>query len=194
MPSAFNTRKIAIMLKKLGSGVLYLSVMFALGLCIYYFFLAPNQNNSSNNVSSSVSTDHFFSAKLTDTNNKVVSMREYQGKILVINFWATWCAPCREEMPELSLLQDKYKNQNVVVLGIAIDEASAIKTFQTQTPVNYQIFVSENEGLPLAERLGNNKGVLPYTLIIDQHGKIAKNYFGKINYPMLADEITPLLQ
>lgn len=180
------------MLKKIGSSLIYLALMISLGFCIYFLFLNPHQvflNEPQNNSS----TEHFFSSQLTDVNGQAHALNQFQGNILVVNFWATWCAPCREEMPELSHFYDTYKNKNVVVLGIAIDEPDAVNTFQTETPVTYPIFTSESEGMLLTESLGNHKGVLPFTLIIDKHGNIAKTFFGKVNFSMLSTEIQPLL-
>lgn len=192
MFSAFHATKITNMLKKVGIGLLYLALMMGLGFCIYFFFLNPDQtllDKSPNNRS----TDHFFSTQLIDVHGKSYTLNQFQGKIVVVNFWATWCAPCREEMPELSRFYDAYKNKNAVVLGIAIDEPDAVNTFQTETPVTYPIFASESEGMLLAESLGNHKGVLPFTLIIDQHGNIAKSFFGKVNFSTLSAEILHLL-
>lgn len=180
------------MLKKITHALSYLALMMVLGFCIYFFFLNPNQallNDAPNNRP----TDHFFGTQLTDVHGKAHALNVYKGKIVVVNFWATWCAPCREEMPELSHFYDAYKNKNVVVVGIAIDEPDAVHTFQTETPVTYPIFASENEGMLLAESLGNDKGVLPYTVVINQHGIIAKTYVGKVNSAMLTTDIQPLL-
>lgn len=192
MFNALNKRKIADMLRKIGSGLLYLAIMMGLGFCIYFFLLNPNQTRL-DKASNNNSTDHFFSTQLTDVNGKAHPLNEFQGKIVIVNFWATWCAPCREEMPELSRFYDAYKHKNTVVLGIAIDEADAVSTFQTETPVSYPIFASESDGMLLAESLGNHKGLLPFTLIIDQNGNIAKTFVGKVNFSMLSTEILQLL-
>jgi peroxiredoxin len=96
-------------------------------------------------------------------------------------------------MPELSELNSEYKNKNVVVIGVAIDDLSLVKNFSKLTPVSYPVYVAENDGMILAENLGNNKGVLPYTVIINQSGGVANTYFGRINKLLLITSLTPLL-
>lgn len=173
------------MLKKLLTGLGYLAVMLTLGFSIYYYFLSPNKNNDAKDVDKSLSTQTFFAANLPNENGVSQALSQYKGKIIVLNFWATWCPPCREEMPELSQLQQEYANKNVVVLGIAIDEIGLVKEFAKSTKVSYPLFAAEEEGMTLGSALGNNKGVLPYTLIIDTNGNVVKTYFGRISKPLL---------
>ena len=120
-------------------------------------------------------------------------LNKYKGKIIVLNFWATWCPPCREEMPELSQLYAEYKNKNVVVLGVAIDELGLVKEFSQNSPVNYPLFVAEDEGMNLGGKLGNDKDVLPYTVIINKDGLVVETYFGRINKALLETSLRPLL-
>ncbi|MES1986832.1 MAG: redoxin domain-containing protein, partial [Pseudomonadota bacterium] len=110
------------MLKKILSNVGYLAIMLALGFAIYYYVLSPNAalKNSATDYSK-FSTQTLFSSKLPNPDGINQDLSQYKGKIIVLNFWATWCPPCREEMPELSELYTEYKNKNVVVLGIAVD-------------------------------------------------------------------------
>jgi peroxiredoxin len=95
-------------------------------------------------------------------------------------------------MPELSELNIEYKNRNVVVLGIAVDELGLVKEFSNSTPVSYQLLVAENDGMALGENLGNNKGVLPYTVIINQEGKVVNTFFGRINKSLLLTTLSTL--
>lgn len=177
------------MLKKLLSNLSYLLIAMLLGFGIYYYLLTPQlQNNTPTNLSSAP----LFSATLPNDQGVNQALSQYQGKIIVVNFWATWCPPCREEMPELSQIQHEFKAKNVVVVGIAIDELTLVKTFNETTPVSYPLLVSEDDGMALASALGNTKGVLPYTLIIDANGLIVKSYFGRINHKMIATALNAL--
>lgn len=174
------------MLKKIFLALAYLIVMFTLGFLIYYFLLQPNSLlKSSTQDYLQLSTDDLFKVTLPNENNIPQALNQYQGKIIVLNFWATWCPPCREEMPELSELHTENKDRNIVVLGIAIDTVESIKVFTQETPVSYPLFADEEQGMALASQLGNDKGVLPYTVIIDHRGNVVKTYFGRINKTLL---------
>jgi thiol-disulfide isomerase/thioredoxin len=182
------------MLKKTLSNLGHIALMLVLGFTIYYYFLSPNLLNSKNTSSefNALSTQSIFAAKLPNENGMTQNLSHYKGKIIVLNFWATWCPPCREEMPELSELNIEYKNRNVVVLGIAVDELGLVKEFSNSTPVSYQLLVAENDGMALGENLGNNKGVLPYTVIINQEGKVVNTFFGRINKSLLLTTLSTL--
>lgn len=182
------------MLKKLLSGFGYLAVMLTLGFAIYYYLLGPNKLSlDASNENESISTQTLFAANLPNENGISQALSQYKGKIIVLNFWATWCPPCREEMPELSQLHQEYINKNVVVLGIAIDEVGLVKEFTQATPVNYPLFAAEEEGMTLGNALGNDKGVLPYTIIIDTHGNVVKTYFGRISKSLLETTLSSLV-
>ena len=183
------------MLKKILSSFGYLAVMVGLGFAIYHYVLSPNSAlNHANNAYSKLSTQTLFAANLPNQNGVSQALSQYKGKIIVLNFWATWCSPCREEMPELSQLHDEYKNKNVVVLGIAVDELALVKEFSTATPVSYPLFAAENDGMTLGVNLGNDKGILPYTVVINSDGKVVKTFFGRINKSLLSATIKPLLR
>jgi thiol-disulfide isomerase/thioredoxin len=177
------------MLTKLLQTIGYLILTICLGLTIRYFFLNGEVKSNANTAS----TQAVFAATFPDENNKPQALKQWQGKIVVLNFWATWCPPCREEMPELSALNSQYQDKNVVVLGVAIDEVSLIKQFTSETKISYPLFAAENNGMELAASLGNDKGVLPYTVIIKPDGSIAKTYFGRISKPLLEETLIKLM-
>jgi thiol-disulfide isomerase/thioredoxin len=124
-----------------------------------------------------------WNTTLSDHSGKRHSLAEFKGKPVVLNFWATWCEPCRDEMPEMSELASAHPE--ISVLGLAIDDAAAVHEFVESTPVTYPLLIAENEGMPLAETLGNNKGVLPYTIIISADGEITHIFFGRVTRQML---------
>ena len=111
---------------------------------------------------------------------------------MVLNFWATWCPPCREEMPELSQLHENYQSKNVVVLGVAIDEPSAVNAYLQTSPVSYPILLAENESMELATLLGNEQAVLPYTVIIDTNGNVIDTFLGRISLALLEKSLQKL--
>ncbi|OIQ96892.1 thiol-disulfide oxidoreductase ResA [mine drainage metagenome] len=182
------------MLKRTLARVAYFATMIALGFAIYYYFLgSAHLQNKADNDYKNLSTQALFAATLPNENGINQAISQYKGKIIILNFWATWCSPCREEMPELSALHTEYRSKNVIVLGIAIDEPNAVKTFTQSTPVSYPVVISENEGMELAGSLGNSKDILPYTVIINTEGTVVKTHFGRINKPLIEATLNTLL-
>ena len=141
----------------------------------------------SKNISLSLNdpqTEIFFNSISKDKNNKSVSLSQFKNRWLLVNFWATWCAPCREEIPELNEL---FKNnKDVHLIAIAIDEIGAVNKFLTETPINYESLISNDiKGVEISKSLGNDRGVLPFTVLIKPNGKIQEVFFGKLNMESL---------
>ena len=141
----------------------------------------------SKNISLSLNdpqTEIFFNSISKDKNNKSVSLSQFKNRWLLVNFWATWCAPCREEIPELNEL---FKNnKDVHLIAIAIDEIGAVNKFLTETPINYESLISNDiKGVEISKSLGNDRGVLPFTVLIKPNGKIQEVFFGKLNMETL---------
>ena len=176
------------MANKTNITVIAIILLASVGFGFQYFF------NSNHSQASAKSTQPLFAATLPDENGKLQNLKQYAGKIIVLNFWATWCEPCREEMPELSALHDTYKDKNVLVLGIAVDEAAAISDFVKETKVSYPLLVADMQGMEIASHLGNDKSVLPYTVIISSDGSVAKTYFGRVTKPLLEQTLTKLFR
>lgn len=177
------------MLNKIKTPLIYIVLIVTLGCAIRYFFL-----NTQVDEGGQQSTQALFAATFPNENGQQTSLQAYAGKYVVLNFWATWCEPCREEMPELSALHHEHLNKNAVVLGIAIDDVAAINEFTKTTKVSYPLFAADMQGMELAASLGNNKGVLPYTVIIKPDGSVYKTYFGRISKPLLEKSLLPLLK
>jgi len=123
----------------------------------------------------------FMANSWQSSDGKPVDSQNWQGKVLVVNFWASWCPPCVEEMPALDKLQQEFLQQNVLFVGIGIDSPSNIREFLSKTPVSYPIAVGGMEGSNLSKQLGNSQGALPYTIIINAKGKATYSKLGKIS-------------
>jgi peroxiredoxin len=130
---------------------------------------------------------------LPDVDGQPRHASEWQGKIVIINFWATWCPPCVKEMPLFVRLQEKYGVQGIQFIGVGIDRLEAIKAFIKRIGVNYPILVGEQEAVALSESLGNKQGGLPFTVIIDRSGHIAKYQLGEVSEKYLEAAIAELL-
>lgn len=181
------------MLNRFKIPLFYLILMASLGFAIFYFFLNPQTQIINNPSAQNSSTQALFTANFPDEKGQSQPLNQYEGKVVVLNFWASWCEPCREEMPELSTLHSEYKDRNVVVLGMAIEDVAAINEFLKETKVSYPLFSAETQGMDIAASLGNNKGVLPYTVIIKADGTVAKTYFGRITKPLLEETLKTIL-
>ncbi|MGV6826065.1 MAG: TlpA family protein disulfide reductase, partial [bacterium] len=106
---------------------------------------------------------------------------EWQDKIRVVNFWATWCPPCRKEMPVFIKLQNQFASQNVQFLGIAIDDRAAVQDFVDQYGINFPTLIGDERALNLSRDLGNRYGGLPFTAIVDQSGKVVIRHTGELS-------------
>lgn len=154
-------------------------------------FVSNQDNASPPTVSPSPTTD-FFETSLLDKNGQTQLLKQWQGKIIVLNFWATWCEPCREEMPELTALHTTYQDNNLTVIGIALDEVEAIKAFSEEHNIDYPLLSAEESGAAISAKLGNNKSALPYTVIIKPDGSIANTYFGRVDKALLDETLLKL--
>ncbi len=110
---------------------------------------------------------------LPDLDGRRRSITEWDGKVVALNFWATWCPPCLKEVPEFVSLQEKYRAQGLQFIGIALQKPEEVREFVAEHGVNYPILAGELEVIKLAEAYGNSIGALPYTVIIDRNGHIS---------------------
>ena len=135
----------------------------------------------------------FFANPWQTPDGKSANTEQWRGKVLVVNFWASWCPPCVEEMPTLDKLQAEFKTQNVLFVGIGIDSPSNIREFLEKTPVSYPIVIGGLEGSNLSKQMGNSQGALPYTIIINAQGKSTSSMLGKISEEELRKAIKSAL-
>lgn len=132
-----------------------------------------------------------FSAPDLDGTPRTV--QDWQGKIRIVNFWATWCPPCLKEIPEFIHLQQKYQNNNVQFIGIAIDDKDAVTAFIEKHPVNYPLLIANDVALKLTAPLGNVANALPFSLILNPQGQIVYRHLGELSADKLEEQLAPLL-
>jgi thiol-disulfide isomerase/thioredoxin len=130
---------------------------------------------------------------LPDLSGKPRNIKEWQGKVLVINFWATWCPPCLKEMPEFEALHTEYENKGLQFIGIALDDADPVKEFIASKKITYPILLGEDQGTKLAHDLGNIVNTVPFTVIINKKGLVVKSHMGELSREQLLEIVTPLL-
>lgn len=113
--------------------------------------------------------------------------------MLVVNFWATWCTPCREEIPVFVRMQERYGAQGLQFVGIAIDQPDKVAEFAREFRINYPVLLGGLETMELLRLSGYRSGVLPFTLVIDRSGNIARQELGGLREARLDSIIRPLL-
>lgn len=127
---------------------------------------------------------------LPDLSGKMRNMNEWNGKVTVVNFWATWCPPCRKEMPAFLELQEKYGTRGLQFVGIALDEKGKVQDFVDTMGVDYPILLGGDDAIKASEDYGNRLGALPYTVVVDREGYIVQTYRGEVSQDSLERVIT----
>lgn len=130
---------------------------------------------------------------LPDLSGKPRNIKEWQGKVLVINFWATWCPPCLKEMPAFEAIHAEYEKKGLQFIGIALDDADPVKEFIASKKITYPILLGEDQGTKLAHGLGNIVNTVPFTVIINKQGLVIKSHMGELSREQLLEIVTPLL-
>jgi thiol-disulfide isomerase/thioredoxin len=134
-----------------------------------------------------------LATRLDDLAGQSQAIAQWQGRVLVVNFWATWCPPCLKEIPEFVRLQQRYGDKGVQFVGIAIDDKSRVATFVAQHGVNYPTLMAAQEGIDLARNAGNRLGGLPFTVVIDRQGRTARIELGALDEKKLVPILERLL-
>jgi thiol-disulfide isomerase/thioredoxin len=115
-----------------------------------------------------------------------LQLQSFRGKPLLVNFWATWCPPCIEELPLINAFYNKNRANGWQVIGLAIDKPPAVRAFLRQTPLDFPVVVEPLEGTELARQLGNPSGSLPFSIAINAQGGIVQRKLGRLNPEDLA--------
>lgn len=136
--------------------------------------------------------DALFAEAMNDAAGKRQALSQWQGKPVLVNFWAPWCAPCVEEMPELDKLSRDLAAKQVRVIGIGIDSPTNIAEFAGKFKISYPIYVAGISGTELARSFGNAGGGLPYTVLIGADGKVRKTYLGRLKFDQLKADLATL--
>lgn len=189
-----NERKAALLLG--ATSVLTLATVGFLGYRVYTQSQGPSQEELREQVRASrqvtpemaqTNIDALLKVTLSDLEGRPQPFAQWDGKVRVINYWATWCPPCIEEMPMFSRLQEQYAARGVQFVGIGMDEVGKMQAFVQKTPVAYPLLVgvtspSENPGLTV-------RG-MPYTVVLDRQGKVAFSLYGAVKEA----ELEPVLK
>jgi thiol-disulfide isomerase/thioredoxin len=120
---------------------------------------------------------------LNDLSGKTTSIAIWRGKSLVINFWATWCAPCRHEIPLLKTLAADWTGGDLAVVGIAVDNADKVRQFAQQFKIDYPILIGEQDALEVAAKFGMASPAFPFTVFTDRRGEVVVLFVGELHRP-----------
>lgn len=130
---------------------------------------------------------------LPDPSGKEQSIGQWQGKVVVVNFWATWCEPCRDEMPEFVRVQNELGPKGLQFVGIAVDDADKADVFAKKLGLNYPVLIGGYGAVELSKSLGNRLTALPFTIILDRQGRVAHTQLGPLKPDNLRSIINKLL-
>ena len=130
---------------------------------------------------------------LPDTNGTSQSLGQWRGKVLVVNYWATWCGPCREEMPEFVRAQRDLGPKGLQIVGIAIDQPAKVIEFAKDLGLNYPALIGSYDAVDIAKPLGNRLAALPFTVVLDRTGQVAHTQLGPLKPEQLRTIVNALL-
>jgi thiol-disulfide isomerase/thioredoxin len=140
----------------------------------------------------SPAVSNLFAQSLIDAAGQPQSLSQWKGKAVLVNFWATWCAPCVDEMPELSELQTEIASRQIHVLGIGIDSTANIAQFASKYKISYPLYTGGLSGIDLSRQLGNKTGGLPFTVLVGQDGQVKKTYLGRLKIEEVRKDLASL--
>ncbi len=123
----------------------------------------------------------FWAGSFEGPNGEAVNLAAMRGRPLLVNFWATWCPPCVEELPLLNVFNKTHAAQGWQVLGLAVDQANAVRSFMQKLPLNFPVGMAGFAGTELSRSLGNPSGSLPYTVVFGAEGTVLHRKIGKVS-------------
>jgi len=160
--------------------VLIVATIIIATLTYISFFNTLNTEKDTTTVEPTQQTAHKIRPEfsLPDLHGKMRNIKEWDNHYLVINFWATWCPPCREEIPEFITLQNEYQASNLQFIGVAIDNEDSVQQFALEMGMNYPNLIAGMPGVELAKQYGNSMGALPFSVIVNPEGRIVAQQIG----------------
>lgn len=130
---------------------------------------------------------------LPDLEGTEQSLAQWKGQVVMVNFWAPWCPPCRDEVPAFIELQEKYADKGFTIVGITVDTAENAQTFADTMGINYPVLIAEDEGIEIAKKYGNRVGALPFTALLDRKGNIVFTHRNELTLEQAEEALQGLL-
>lgn len=180
------------MSKRIQFFILLAAIAFAISA--WNTFSTPKQQRNTSVTAALTTSNTLLRPEFSglDLEQKLRNIKEWDGKIIVLNFWATWCPPCRKEIPDLIELQNKYGASGIQVIGVAIDEVERVNQFAMDIGINYPTLMADINGFDLAKSYGNVLGALPFSAVINRDGIISSTHTGALSMEDLENIIKPL--
>jgi thiol-disulfide isomerase/thioredoxin len=125
-------------------------------------------------------------AQFIGLDEQKTALNQWRGKTLLVNFWATWCGPCREEMPDFVRAQNEFGAKGLQIVGLAVDRKEPVQRFMRELGVNYPVLMADVAWLDEVKTMGNPQGVLPYSVVFATNGEVMLNRVGKIKFSEIA--------
>lgn len=150
-------------------------------------YTSHKQNQPAPQTPEAKAVANLFAQTMPDATGKPQALSQWKGKPLIINFWATWCAPCVEEMPELAALQAEVAP--VQIIGIGVDSQENIAQFAEKFHIYYPLYVAGTGATDLLRQFGNQAGGLPFTVLVGLDGNLKKVYLGRLNFDELRRDL-----
>jgi thiol-disulfide isomerase/thioredoxin len=157
------------------------------------FFLHPAQRHPPAGSKPAETAKSILQAALPDLDGRPQRLDQWKGKVLVVNFWATWCVPCRKEIPEFVRAQSNLGPRGLQVVGVAIDDVEKVRPYVTEVKINYPVLLGGLDAMELARQAGNELGALPFTVLFDRDGRPLRAELGALDEAKLTQLVAPLL-
>lgn len=167
-------------------GIIAIAAAAALAIGVFFGIATRTDGPSSSGAG-------LMALALPDADGHEQRLDQWKGKVIVVNFWATWCVPCREEMPRFVRAQQEFGAKGLQFVGIAVDQPDKIRQFSSEIALNYPSLVGGYGALELSKTLGNKFLALPFTIILDRKGQVAYTQLGVVQNEKLDSVLSRLL-
>jgi len=168
-------------------------IALVIGIVLGAYFMADRAPTESEVAAGSQALGRLPQFSLPDLEGTPHPSSRWAGKVLVLNFWATWCPPCLREIPEFMALQEEFGEQGLQFVGIAVDSPDAVRDFVTERQINYPILIGDQEAVRLSKQLGNRFEGLPFSVIFDRQGAAIHVQAGELKQDTIREKISNLL-
>lgn len=169
-----------------------LGISLGLGYSLYEKQAADSLPLGFSSDENSATLDNIPDFSYPDLQGNIRSSQEWSNKIVVLNYWATWCPPCKKEIPDFIAVQKDYSD-NVQFVGLALDDRDKVKTFADEFGINYPTLLADMAAIQTSKKLGNRFSGLPFTAIFDQHGRLKFQKTGELSRSELEKQLEALM-